>query len=100
MLNNSQEPRFDREVDDSGYETIRIGLDLFTELLDGVSGILALALRLEIFEGGGMDISGDRWAWASSNVAPRYRDDESTSIIRDRATNQWDQSNLLDISER
>jgi hypothetical protein len=33
-------------------------------------------------------------------MSPKYRDDESTSIIRDRATNQWDQSNLLDISER
>lgn len=65
MLNNSQEPRFDREVDNSGYETVRIGLDLFTKFLNSVSGILALALWLQIFEGGGIDISGDRWAWAS-----------------------------------
>lgn len=99
MLNNSQESRFDREVDNSGYETVRIGLDLFTKFLNSVSGILALALWLQIFEGGGIDISGDRWAWAS-RMSPKYRDDESTSIIRDRATNQWDQSNLLDISER
>lgn len=97
MLNNGQEPRFDREVDDSGYETVRIGLDLFAKFLNGVSGILALALWLQIFEKGGMDISGDLWAVA---CRPRYRNDESTSIIRDRATNQWDQSNLLDISER
>jgi len=97
MLNDSQEPRFDREVDDSGYETIRIGLDLFTELLNGVSGILALALWLQISREG---------VWTlvvivgHGQVAcrPRYR--ESTSIISDRATNQWDQSNLLDISER
>lgn len=63
MLNDSQEPRFDREVDDSGYETIRIGLDLFTELLNGVPGILALALWLQISREG--YVSGDRWAWAS-----------------------------------
>ena len=97
MLNNSQEARFDREVDDSGYETVLIGLDLFAELLNGVSGILALALWLQIFEGGGIYISGDLWAVA---CCLRYRNDESTSIIRDRATIQWDQSNLPDISER
>ena len=70
MLNNSQESRFDREVDNSGYETVRIGLDLFTKFLNSVSGILALALWLRIFEGGGIDISGDRWACAS-RISPK-----------------------------
>ena len=44
MLYHREESRFNRKVNNTGDETVRVGLNLLTELLDGIPGILSLAL--------------------------------------------------------
>ena len=50
VLYHRKESRFNRKVDNTGNETVRVGLNLLTKLLDGVSGILSLALLFGIYE--------------------------------------------------
>ena len=45
VLYHRKESRFNRKVNNTSDETVRVGLNLLTELFDGIPGILSLALR-------------------------------------------------------